>query len=97
MPWLWLHDVNGGRYYAISRLRCSMHESGEGDEPIVSDATRAVDFAIENGRRLFEGRAAMVTRRTSVSGAASEQVVPEVPECHRFPLRGSRRCAAGIR
>src|SRR3546814_4597627 len=68
-----------------------MLERGEGEDPIVSGATRAGDFAIENGRRRFEGRAAMVTRRTSVSGAASEQVVPEVPACHRFPLRGSRR------
>src|SRR3546814_1421980 len=65
--------VNRRRDAAISRRRDPMLERGEGEDPIISGATRAGDFAIENGRRRFEGRAAMVTRRTSVSGAASEQ------------------------
>src|SRR3546814_21023884 len=89
--------VNRRRDAAISRRRDPMLERGAGEDPIVSGATRAGDFAIENGRRRFAGRAAMGTRRTSVSGAASETVVPEGPACPRFPLRGILRYTAASR
>src|SRR3546814_11132871 len=43
--------VNRRRDAAIARRRDPMRERGEGEDPIVSGATRAGDFAIENGRR----------------------------------------------
>src|SRR3546814_13450227 len=89
--------VNRRRDAAISRRRDPMLERGEGEDPIVSGAIRAGDFAIANGRRRFEGRAAMVTRRIYVSGAHPATVVPEVTACHCFPLPGSRRSVPGFR